>query len=492
MTSHLPFDNSYARLPDRFFAPHEVTSVPAPRMIKLNRKLAEQLGLDPAWLASDDGLAMLSGNAFPEGAQPIALAYAGHQFGQFVPQLGDGRALLLGEVVDRDGQRRDIQLKGSGPTYFSRRGDGRAALGPVLREYLVSEWMARVGIPTTRALAAVTTGDTVYRETALPGAVLARVATSHIRVGTFQYFAARNDEEAVRLLADHAIARHYPALGDGQMRYRAFLDAVIAAQAGLIARWMGVGFIHGVMNTDNMAISGETIDYGPCAFLDAYDPAKVFSSIDQFGRYAFANQPGIAQWNLARLAECLLPLLDADRDAAVAQAQEAIAAFQPAFHRAYLEVLRAKFGLMSERDEDGDLIQDLLDRMAEGGADFTRTFRALAAAAVDPEADRDVRAEFIDPMLYETWVPRWRERLAADAGEPAARARVMGRANPARIPRNHRIEEAIAAAVANEDFSIFHALTRALADPCAGSPELAEYEVAPMPDQRVMRTFCGT
>jgi serine/tyrosine/threonine adenylyltransferase len=492
MTIHLPFDNTYARLPERFFAAHDVSAVPAPSLIKLNRPLAEALGLDPTWLAGADGLAMLAGNAFPQGAEPIALAYAGHQFCQFVPQLGDGRALLLGEVVDSEGKRRDIQLKGSGPTRFSRRGDGRAALGPVLREYIVSEAMAAMGIPTTRALAAVLTGERVYRETAVPGAVLARVAASHIRVGTFQYFGARSDEEGIKLLADHAIARHYPRAAEADNPYRALLDAVIGAQASLVARWMGVGFIHGVMNTDNMAISGETIDYGPCAFLDAYDPAKVFSSIDQFGRYAFANQPGIAQWNLARLAEALLPLLDPDRDAAVKVAQELIAGFQARFQTAYLAILRAKIGLLTEQESDTDLLQDLLDRMAEGSADHTRTFRALNRAALDPAADKDVRAEFIDPMLYETWAPRWRERLAQEPGRDEARAEMMRLANPAFIPRNHRIEEAIRAAVDGGDFSLFHRLTKVLEKPFDDQPEYEDYAIAPMPDERVMRTFCGT
>ncbi|HEV7418177.1 MAG TPA: YdiU family protein, partial [Tianweitania sediminis] len=406
MTIHLPFDNSYARLPQHFFAPFQASEVPAPLLIALNTRLAEELGLDPDWLQSADGLAMLAGNRFPEGAQPIAQAYAGHQFGNFVPQLGDGRATLLGEVVDRHGKRRDIQLKGSGPTPFSRRGDGRAAMGPVLREYIVSEAMAAMGIPTTRALAAVSTGEPVYRETVLPGAVLTRVAASHIRVGTFQYFAARSDEEGVKTLADYVIQRHYPDAAEAENPYRALLQHVITAQALLVARWMGVGFIHGVMNTDNMAISGETIDYGPCAFLDTYDPAKVFSSIDQFGRYAYANQPGIAQWNLARLAEALLPLLHEDRDEGVKLAQKMIAGFRGPFETAYMAVLRAKFGLKTEENEDGDLMQDFLDRMAQGGADFTRTFRALVAAAAGPEGDRDVRAEFIDPMLFETWAPR--------------------------------------------------------------------------------------
>jgi uncharacterized protein YdiU (UPF0061 family) len=491
-TSRLPFDNSYARLPERFYAPFQPSEVSAPLLIQLNEPLARELGLDADWLKGPEGVQMLAGNSFPVGAQPIAQAYAGHQFGNFSPQLGDGRATLLGEIVDANGRRRDIQLKGSGPTPFSRRGDGRAAIGPVLREYIVSEAMAAMGIPTTRALAAVSTGDPVYRETVLPGAVLTRVASSHIRVGTFQFFAARSDEEAVKLLADHVIARHYPDAAQAENPYRALLQAVINAQASLVARWMGVGFIHGVMNTDNMAVSGETIDYGPCAFLDTYDPAKVFSSIDQFGRYAYANQPGIAQWNLARLAEALLPLLHPDRDEGVKMAQELIAGFRAPFEQAYMAVLRAKFGLLTEEHEDGDLMQGFLDRMAEGGADFTRTFRALNAAAADPEADKDVRAEFIDPMLYETWVEGWRTRLSREPQGVRQRAEVMRRANPAFIPRNHRIEEAIQAAITNADFTLFHRLNTVLAHPFDDQPDHADLAIAPEPDQRVTRTFCGT
>src|SRR5579883_523468 len=370
-----PLDNSYARLPDRFYARLSPTPVATPKLVKLNRALAAQLGLDPEALASPEGVAMLAGNALPPGAEPIALAYAGHQFGNFVPQLGDGRALLLGEVIDATGVRRDIQLKGSGPTPFSRRGDGRAALGPVLREYIVSEAMAALGIPTTRALAATITGELVMRETALPGAVLTRVASSHIRVGTFQYFAARGDTEALRHLADHVIARHYPELAESARRYHDLLSAVIARQARLVARWLLVGFIHGVMNTDNSSISGETIDYGPCAFMDHYDPAQVFSSIDELGRYAYANQPRIALWNLTRLAECLLPLFSDDKDKAVEEAQTLLTAFGEEFNLAYKSGLRAKLGLFTEREDDQALAQALLDEMAKGAADFTLTFR---------------------------------------------------------------------------------------------------------------------
>src|ERR1700674_2567599 len=352
MTVHFPFQNTYAALPDGFFARVAPTPVASPRQIKLNRPLATQLGLDPDRLESPEGTEILAGKRVPGGADPIAMAYAGHQFGHFVPQLGDGRAILLGEVIDADGIRRDIQLKGSGPTPFSRRGDGRAALGPVLREYIVSEAMAALGIPTTRSLAAVITGESVIRETALPGAVLTRVASSHIRVGTFQYFAARGDTDGVRRLADHVIGRPYPHLPDAVRPYHALLEGVIARQAELVARWLLVGFIHGVMNTDNTSISGETIDYGPCAFMDHYDPATVFSSIDAQGRYAYANQPRIALWNLTRLAECLLPLLADDQGKAIAEAQEILGAFVEKFATAYQAGLRSKIGLFTMRDGD--------------------------------------------------------------------------------------------------------------------------------------------
>src|SRR5579871_4844035 len=384
MTVHFPFQNSYAALPEGFFARVAPTPVASPRLIKLNHPLATRLGLDPDRLASPEGVEILAGKRIPDGAEPIAMAYAGHQFGQFVPQLGDGRAILLGEVVDADGIRRDIQLKGSGPTPFSRRGDGRAALGPVLREYIVSEAMAALGVPTTRSLAAVITGENVFRETALPGAVLTRIASSHIRVGTFQYFAARGDTDGVRRLADHAIARHYPQAATAERPYHALLESVIARQTELVARWLHIGFIHGVMNTDNTSISGETIDYGPCAFLDHYDPAAVFSSIDEQGRYAYANQPRIALWNLTRLAECLLPLFTDDKEKAIEQAQQILAGFVGKFSAAYQAGLRQKIGLLNEQDGDEALLQDLLDAMAKNQADFTLTFRALSEAAEDP------------------------------------------------------------------------------------------------------------
>jgi serine/tyrosine/threonine adenylyltransferase len=492
MTVHFPFENTYAALPANFFARVAPTPVASPRLIKLNRPLAVHLGLDPDRLTSPEGIEILAGKRVPDGSDPIAMAYAGHQFGHFVPQLGDGRAILLGEVIDADGVRRDIQLKGSGPTPFSRRGDGRAALGPVLREYIVSEAMAALGIPTTRSLAAVVTGESVMRETLLPGAVLTRVAASHIRVGTFQYFAARGDTEGVRQLADHVIGRHYPQLAHTDRPYHALLEVVIARQADLIARWLLVGFIHGVMNTDNSSISGETIDYGPCAFMDQYDPATVFSSIDEQGRYAYANQPRIALWNLTRLAECLLPLLSADQDKAVAEAQVALGEFAEKFNHAYQAGLRSKLGLLTARDDDPALAQDLLDAMAKNQADFTLTFRRLADTALDPAADREVRQLFADPTAYDDWAVRWRLRTGAEPQDPAARRAAMRTVNPAFIPRNHRVEAVIEAAVNRDDYAPFEELLVVLSKPYQDQPELATYADPPEPHQRVLQTFCGT
>jgi uncharacterized protein YdiU (UPF0061 family) len=492
MTVHFPFQNTYAALPANFFARVAPTPVTSPRLIKLNRPLAVQLGLDPDRLDSPEGAEILAGKRIPEGADPIAMAYAGHQFGHFVPQLGDGRAILLGEVIDADGVRRDIQLKGSGPTPFSRRGDGRAALGPVLREYIVSETMAKLGIPTTRSLAAVMTGENVFRETALPGAVLTRVASSHIRVGTFQYFAARGDSEGVRRLADHVIARHYPQAADAERPYHALLEGVIARQAELVARWLLVGFIHGVMNTDNTSISGETIDYGPCAFMDHYDPAKVFSSIDEMGRYAYANQPRIALWNLTRLAECLLPLFSEDQEKAIAEAQLVLGGFADAFSGAYQAGLRAKLGLFTEQDGDQALAQDLLDAMAKNQADFTLTFRRLGDAALDPLHDRDISSLFADPTAFDEWAARWRQRTGEEPQDPAARQAAMRAVNPAFIPRNHRIEAVIEAAVNQDDFAPFEELLTVLSRPYEDQPAFAHYAAAPEPHQCVRQTFCGT
>ena len=498
MTALFPFDNSYARLPGRFFARIAPTPVEAPRLVRLNRTLASDLGLDPARLESPEGLEILAGRRVPEGAEPIATAYAGHQFGQFVPQLGDGRAILLGEVVGRDGRRRDIQLKGAGPTPFSRRGDGRAALGPVLREYLVSEAMHALGIPTTRALAAVTTGEQVIRETVLPGAVLTRVASSHIRVGSFQFFAARGDVEGLRAIADHAIARHDPAAADAENPYRALLEGVIRRQAELVARWLSVGFIHGVMNTDNMSIAGETIDYGPCAFLDTYDPATAFSSIDRHGRYAYGNQPRIALWNLTRLAEALLPLLSDDETRAVAEAEAALSGFAAIFEAAYHGGLNRKLGLATTREGDASLAGDLLTAMGENEADFTLTFRRLGDAVPEPGSDCEpaaveaVRSLFIDPTAYDRWAERWHNRLAEEPGTAAERKRMMRTANPAFIPRNHRVEAMIEAAVERQDYAPFETLLTVLSRPYDDQPDFAHYAEAPEGGGRGYRTFCGT
>lgn len=488
----ISFDNSYARLPERFFARLPPTSVSAPRLVKLNEDLARELGLDPAFLASPDGIQILAGNRVADGSEPLAQAYAGHQFGGFVPQLGDGRAILLGEVIDRAGVRRDIQLKGSGPTPFSRQGDGRAALGPVLREYIVAEAMHALGIPTTRALAAVLTGDYVFREEALPGAVLTRVASSHVRVGTFQYFAVRRDDDGIRALADYVIARHYPETANAPAPYRALLDAVIASQAALVARWLGVGFIHGVMNTDNMSIAGETIDYGPCAFMDTYHPGTVFSSIDSNGRYAYANQPQVAQWNLARFTECLLPLLGDSDEERLERGKSALFAFGGLFEAAYERELRAKLGLAETRDGDIELAHDLLDCMTRGEADMTLTFRRLADAAADPAAASHVAELFKDPAGFLAWAARWQERLAAEGGTPAARRDAMRRTNPAYIPRNHLIEQAIQAAVKREDFAPFEELVAVLARPFDDQPGRERYTLPPKPEEVVHRTFCGT
>ncbi|MBK1720235.1 protein adenylyltransferase SelO [Thiocystis violacea] len=483
------FDNSYARLPERFHARLSPVPVARPTLVRLNRPLARRLGLDPEALSSPEGLAVLAGNAVPHGAEPLAMAYAGHQFGNFVARLGDGRAILLGEILDPSGERFDIQLKGSGRTPFSRAGDGRAWLGPVLREYLVSEAMRALGIPTTRVLAAVTTGEPVYRETSRPGAILTRVARGHVRIGTFEYFSARGDREAVRELADYVIARHDPEARAAERPYRALLDTVVARQADLVARWLGVGFIHGVMNTDNMSIAGETIDYGPCAFMDAYDPGTVFSSIDHRGRYAYGNQPRVAQWNLARLAQSLLPLLDEDQDKAIQDAQAAIDAFPQRFEQAYLGIFRAKLGLLEPRADDADLIDALLERMAETRADFTNGFRALCALAAGTDEARS--APLGEDGAFTDWIRRWRARLAQEAATPSERAARMRRANPAVIPRNHRVEAALEAAVAG-DFRGFDALERVLANPWDDRPDMDPYTRPPEPHEIVRETFCGT
>jgi uncharacterized protein YdiU (UPF0061 family) len=481
------FSNSYAALPPRFFARLDPVAVADPRLIKFNGALAAELGLE--WQDETPLAAIFAGNVVPVGADPIATAYAGHQFGQFVPQLGDGRAILLGEVIGRDGTRRDIQLKGSGRTPFSRSGDGRAALGPVLREYLVSEAMHSLGIPTTRALAAVTTGEPVFRGAKLPGAIVTRVAASHVRVGTFEYFAARGDTEAVRRLADYVIDRHYPQLASADRPYVELLAAVTRRQAALVAAWMRIGFIHGVMNTDNTAISGETIDFGPCAFMDAYDPATVFSSIDSYGRYAYGNQPAMAQWNMARFAETILTLIDSDTQRAVDIATPVVNSFREHFEVCWIADLRRKLGLVTSEEGDPALGSALLDLMQRAGADFTLTFRRLCDAA-DGGAEEILGAA--PPIELAQWLGAWRSRLARDPQLPADRARSMRTANPAYIPRNHRVEAAIAAATEQADFGPFNEMLQVWSRPYEEQPGRDAYLAPPLPAERVLQTFCGT
>ncbi|MEE4191644.1 MAG: YdiU family protein [Halieaceae bacterium] len=488
----LPFDNSYARLPERFFSRLAPEPVTAPGPIRVNVALADFLGIDAEWLASEAGTEVVAGNRVPEGADPIATVYAGHQFGSWNPQLGDGRALLLGEVMGRDGKRYDIQLKGSGRTPYSRMGDGRAPLGPVLREYIVSEAMHALGIPTTRSLAAVTTGEQVYRDSALPGAVLARVASSHIRFGTFQFFSSRQDNEALQLLVDHSIERHYPESADSDNRALALLRHVVARQAALVARWQLVGFIHGVMNTDNMLISGETIDYGPCAFMDDFNAETVYSSIDHGGRYAYQNQPGIAHWNLACFAQTLLPLLDSDENTAVELAQSSIDRFPALFLDAHQEGMGQKLGLTLAGEEDEALVQDLLSVMSKTGADFTLTFRALTDRVGGGSEVATVADIFELPELFAPWLERWEARAGRETEFAGNRRETMLRANPVFIPRNHLVEEAIRAAEDDGDFSVFEQLVERLAKPFEYDPAASRYALPPRPEQIVRQTFCGT
>lgn len=486
---NLGFEHTYATLPARFYARVEPAKVTDPQVVIFNRALAAELRMDPdmeARLA-----ALFSGNELAEDSTPIAMAYAGHQFGSFVPQLGDGRATLLGEIRDRQGVLRDVQLKGSGRTPFSRGGDGRAALGPMLREYLISEAMHALGIPTTRSLAVVTTGEQVYRTDIVPGAILTRVAASHIRVGTFQYFAARGDQEAVKELLDYVITRHYPEARNAEVPALAVLKEITARQATLIADWMRVGFIHGVMNTDNMALSGETIDYGPCAFMDRYDPNTVFSSIDLGGRYSYTNQPGIAQWNLARLAETLLPLIDADEKKSIELATEVIEGFVEQFETAFLAHMRRKIGLVAAEDGDADLISLLLAAMQKAQADFTLTFSRLSRVADSSSDDAAVHDLCDTPADIDGWLKTWRARLVLDPQTPAERAETMRLANPEFIPRNHRVEAALQAATAG-DLQPFHELLGILQRPYERRPDAAEYTQPPPPSDQKYKTFCGT
>jgi uncharacterized protein YdiU (UPF0061 family) len=487
---HFEFDNSYGRNLEGFYVPWNAAVVPAPELLILNQQLAEELGLDADALGSKAGVAILSGNTPPEGSLPLTQAYAGHQFGGFSAQLGDGRALLLGEMVDPNGKRRDLQLKGSGRTPFSRGGDGKAAIGPVLREYLIGEAMHALGIPTTRALAAVSTGELVERETSLPGAVLTRVAASHIRVGTFQFFAARGEIDKVRQLADYAIARHYPEVQKSENPYLAFFEAVVDAQASLIARWMHVGFIHGVMNTDNMTISGETIDYGPCAFMDNYAPDTVFSSIDAQGRYAFANQPVIAQWNLTRFAETLLPIVHEDEQQAARLLTNAVNAFPAVYLRHWMVGMCAKIGLTTEEDDDHDIVNALFATLEGQKVDYTLFFRNLSHAA---RGDFDsVRVLFDNPDEFDAWAIGWQGRLSHEDVASDVRAAAMNRVNPIYVPRNHKVEEALAAASNHGDLEPFKILLEALKFPFDERPKFNRLAEPAPADFGEYKTFCGT
>jgi len=489
----IPFNNTYVNLGEDFYVRTTALPVANPALIIFNDALSDALGLSDTCLNLPEGTAILAGNHFPEGAAPVAMAYAGHQFGNFVPQLGDGRALLLGQVADPDGVQHDIHLKGSGRTVFSRGGDGRAALGPVLREYLLSEAMATLGVPTTRALAAVTTGEQVAREQLLPGGVITRTARSFVRVGSFEYFSSRNDLAAVTRLADYVIEQLYPECRDKAKPYLALLEAVIDRQAALIARWMQFGFIHGVMNTDNMSIAGETIDYGPCAFMDHYAHDQVYSSIDRHGRYAYNNQPNIGLWNLTRLAETLLPLLADTPEAAVEAATTALQAYAGRYEHEWLEGMHAKIGLQTRRNDDKALINELFEIMAANRADFTLTFHYLSTLAADSaDHDGNVQTLFSTAEAFDHWARQWRARLRQENSVDATRQARMLAVNPVYIPRNHRIEAAIRAAEDQGDFSVFNELHAVLKNPYQRQPQNDAYMLPPEPDEVVQQTFCGT
>lgn len=484
------FDNSYARLPDKFYQRVNPAKVESPRLINLNSELARDLGMadgiDEKTLAD-----IFTGNVIPAGADPIAQVYAGHQFGNFVPQLGDGRAILLGEVIDTHGIRRDIQLKGAGRTKYSRGGDGLAPLGPVIREYVVSEAMHALGIPTTRALAMTTTGGMVFRDKRLPGGVITRVASSHIRLGTFEFFASRRDHEAVRTLADYAMDRHYPEARESENPYFAMYKMICERQAELVARWMGIGFIHGVMNTDNTAISGETIDYGPCAFMDTFHPDKVFSSIDTYGRYAFSNQPAIAQWNMAALAQCMFSLFADNSDQATKMAQSHLDTLPDLFRDKRREVFCAKLGLPADTAKYPEIAEDFLRLMRDAKADYTLAFRHLADA-LNEDGESEMLALFQNPETVSKWLCSWRKEVR-NAGKPDTETiSIMNQVNPAIIPRNHRVEEAIRAAEDNDDFTVMKRLTEALKHPFETPDIYQEYMKPPLPNEQVFQTFCGT
>ena len=484
------FDNSFSRSLQSFYVHSKADAAPAPKLLQFNDSLAKELGLEPSMLNSEAGSEIFSGNVIPEGAEPLAQVYAGHQFGGFSPQLGDGRALLLGEVIDILGLRRDIQLKGSGRTPFSRGGDGKATLGPVLREYLIAESMHALGVPTTRALAAVTTGEVVNREKLLPGAVLTRVASSHIRIGTFQFFAARGNTEKVRELADYAITRHYPAATSSDNPYLAFFKSVTEAQAALVAHWMSLGFIHGVMNTDNMTISGETIDYGPCAFMDNYSAQTVFSSIDTHGRYAYANQPSILSWNLARLAETLIPLVDSDKDVAIRLLTDAVQDVEHIYESQWLDAMRLKLGLWTKIPNDLELINDLLSLMEDSHADFTLVFRHLSKFLRGDSSK--LRQHFNASDSFDTWSKRWLSRIKSEEIEAETRALAMDRINPIYIPRNHKVEESLYAAVEHNNMKPFSRLLEILSHPFDEVQGSEEYSRPGLQLATPYQTFCGT
>lgn len=490
--STINFDNSYARLPKNFYASAAASGASNPQILALNETLAAELGIDLDWLKSDQGLAVLSGNALPDGATPIATAYAAHQFGNFVPQLGDGRAMLLGEIIDPNGQRHDMQLKGSGPTAYSRNGDGKAAIGPVLREYIISEAMHVLGISTTRALAAVKTGDSVRREQRLHGAILTRIASSHIRIGTFQFFYAREDIASLKTLADYVIDRHYPEAKSTDAPYAALLEGIITKQAELIAQWMLVGFIHGVMNTDNISIAGETIDYGPCAFMDAFHPKTVFSAIDYQGRYAYGNQPAIGQWNLSVLAQSLLPLIDDDETKALERAKAALELYSVHFEDAYLRGIRAKLGFETDDDGDMSLWQDLTKHLTVNEIDYTQFFRGLSKVSSSEDEDfAEVTKLFKAPSQFGDWLAAWRSRILAEGRDDSERQAAMLAVNPAYIPRNHLVEEALSEA-AKGNMAFVHKLISVLASPFDERQGLERYLLAPKPEEIVQNTFCGT
>jgi protein adenylyltransferase len=491
------FSNRYVTLGKSFYVKTSPSPVASPTLIKFNESLAKTLGLSAANLNSIEGAALFAGNLIPDGAEPLAMAYGGHQFAYFNPQLGDGRAIFLGEIVDPDGASFGMQLKGSGRTFYSRDGDGRSALGPVLREYLVSEAMAKLGVPTTRALAAVTTGENVVRERLLPGGILTRIATSFVRVGTFQYFSAKGDVKAVQKLADFVIERNYPLARDTDIPYAAFLQAVVDRQAALIAQWMQLGFIHGVMNTDNMSMAGETLDYGPCAFMDSYDHDQVFSSIDHGGRYAYSRQPSIGLWNLTRLAESLVPLLAEDQEAAIEVAQDILKTYDESYRNNWLAGMRAKCGLTASAgkatNDDKSLIEELLSTMEANNGDFTLTFFYLSQLAAQvTEQDHEIRSLFAHPEQFDEWALKWRRRLGHETQSDDERQAKMQAVNPVYIPRNHQIEAAIRAAEDHGDFSVFHDLHEVLQNPYLQQEGKDRYMLSPEPDEVVTETFCGT